>query len=98
MQWLGKHVPAAVYMYATIEVLLETGFSAWSMLSCYKQGTRLELGQLVCEEKTRRLCETAASLGASQLKVRLRRETFICAVVTEIFGVCNSVRLLQLQC
>jgi hypothetical protein len=27
-------------------------FSMWSVPRCYKQGTRLELGQLVCEENT----------------------------------------------
>jgi hypothetical protein len=37
-QWLGKHVPATTDPRATIEVLLETVFSAWIMQSDYKEG------------------------------------------------------------
>jgi hypothetical protein len=40
-QRLGKHIPAASDMHAT-----GTVFSTWSVLRCYKQGTRLELSQL----------------------------------------------------
>jgi hypothetical protein len=47
MERLGKHVLAAMEPHA-----IRTVFSAWSVPRCYKQGTRLELGQLVCEEKT----------------------------------------------
>lgn len=31
-QWLGKHVPVAMKMHATIEALLEIAFSAQSVL------------------------------------------------------------------
>jgi hypothetical protein len=48
-QWLGKHVPVAMDMCETIEVLLETVFSTWSVLRCYKQLTRLELSQSVSQ-------------------------------------------------
>jgi hypothetical protein len=43
-------------------------------------------------------CEMAAHLGASQLKVRLWREYFMCAVVTMIFGACNSMRQYEGSC
>jgi hypothetical protein len=36
-QLLGKHIPVATDMYATIEVLLETLFSIRSMLTGYKE-------------------------------------------------------------
>jgi hypothetical protein len=42
-QWLGKHIPVAMDMHATIEVLLEMVFFVWSVLRCYKQGPRLSL-------------------------------------------------------
>jgi hypothetical protein len=38
-------------------------FSAWSMPRYYKQGTGLELGQLVCEEKTYLAQEYAVGRG-----------------------------------
>jgi hypothetical protein len=50
-QRLGKHIPAAAGMNATIEAL----FSMWPVPICYKQGARLELSQFctgVCEERT----------------------------------------------
>jgi hypothetical protein len=37
MQRLGKHFPAATDTHATIEVLLETVFSTWSVLRSYKE-------------------------------------------------------------
>jgi hypothetical protein len=40
-QLLGKRVPAATDTHAMVEVLLvtmETVFSVWFMLKCYKQG------------------------------------------------------------
>jgi hypothetical protein len=49
-QRLGKHVPAAADTNTTIEL-----FSMWSVLSCYKQVTRLEFNYFftrVCEERT----------------------------------------------
>jgi hypothetical protein len=51
-EWLNKHVPAAMDTNATIQVLLETGFPTVIRARGYKQGARLELSQLVCEEKT----------------------------------------------
>jgi hypothetical protein len=36
-QRLGKDVPAATDIHTTIEVLLETVFSIWSVLRCLKQ-------------------------------------------------------------
>jgi hypothetical protein len=36
-QWLGKHVPAATDMHATIEVLLETVFSTRPVQRGYKE-------------------------------------------------------------
>jgi hypothetical protein len=39
-QRLGKHVPAATDIYATIWVLLETVFSTRSFPRGYKQGSR----------------------------------------------------------
>jgi hypothetical protein len=39
-QRLGKQVPAAMDTHATIEVLLETVFSTWSVQRCYKEDNR----------------------------------------------------------
>jgi hypothetical protein len=44
-------------------------FSTWSVLRCYEQGTRLKLGQLVCEEKTS--LEQIAQLEGSRHSVKL---------------------------
>jgi hypothetical protein len=49
-QRLGKHVPVAMQQIlnnATIGLQQwKSLFSAWSVPRCYKQGTRLEIGQL----------------------------------------------------
>jgi hypothetical protein len=36
-QRTGKHIPAATNTYTTIELLLETVFSIWSMQRGYKE-------------------------------------------------------------
>jgi hypothetical protein len=41
-QRLGKFVPVATNMHATMELLLKWGFSAWSVPRYYKQGTEFE--------------------------------------------------------
>jgi hypothetical protein len=37
---LGKRVPAATSMYATIEYCWKRGVSTWTLLRCYKQGRK----------------------------------------------------------
>jgi hypothetical protein len=36
-QWISKHIPVVTNMHATIELLLETVFSTWSMQRGYKE-------------------------------------------------------------
>jgi hypothetical protein len=39
-QWIGKHIPSAMNMHVTMELLLETVFSTWYMQKGYRKTTR----------------------------------------------------------
>jgi hypothetical protein len=54
---ISKHVPAAMNTHSTIELLLETAFTASSVQNGYKENTANQLVSLksTCEQTTRRL-------------------------------------------
>jgi hypothetical protein len=99
MEWLSKRIPTAMNRCATMEVLLKEWVCFYMICAEMLQGRgKVKAWSVVGWWPARNgmsaEAEESPLIKSVTRKHLVKTEKTMCAIVTVIFGVCNSVRLL----